>query len=443
MNLLGGTGMEKLLTQAQALKQEIIARRRDLHKHPESAWTEFRTASIVAQELTQLGFEVLVGDQVIVASEMMGVPDALTLQKCQERALKEGADPKWVDKMQGGKTGVMGVMKFSKPGKTVAIRVDMDANDVEESKDAQHQPNQEGFASVHANVMHACGHDGHTAMGLAIAKLIAENKDLYAGTIKLIFQPGEEGVRGAKAMVASGIVDDVDYLFGMHVGFNANRNDTIVCMTDGFLATTKLDARFKGLSSHAGSAPHEGKNALLAAAQASISMHSIARHGQGASRINVGVLQAGTGRNVLPDVAVVKLETRGANTEINEYMMVEAKRMIQAAAMMYDVEVEVEEMGGAPSCSLDREMGEEIQKILLASGYFAPEGVIKEVSLGASEDCSYFMQRVQEKGGKAVYMMAGSELKAGHHNSKFDFYEETLVRGAASLALLAEKYTNR
>ncbi len=88
-------------------------------------------------------------------------------------------------------------------------------------------------------------------------------------------------------------------------------------------------------------------------------------------------------------------------------------------------------------------MGEEIQKILLASGYFAPEGVIKEVSLGASEDCSYFMQRVQEKGGKAVYMMAGSELKAGHHNSKFDFNEETLVRGAASLALLAEKYTNR
>ena len=75
--------MEKLLTQAQALKQEIVARRRDLHKHPESAWTEFRTASIVAQELTDLGFEVLVGDEVIVAAEMMGVPDALTLKKCK------------------------------------------------------------------------------------------------------------------------------------------------------------------------------------------------------------------------------------------------------------------------------------------------------------------------------------------------------------------------
>ena len=139
-----------------------------------------------------------------------------------------------------------------------------------------------------------------------------------AGTIKLIFQPAEEGVRGARAMVAKGIVDDVDYMFGGHIGFKATKSDSLVCLTGGFLATTKLDASFKGESSHAGAAPERGRNALLAAAASCIALHSISRHGQGASRINVGVLQAGTGRNVLPDVGLIKMETRGANTEIND-----------------------------------------------------------------------------------------------------------------------------
>ena len=181
-----------------------------------------------------------------------------------------------------------------------------------------HRPFKEGFNSLHHNEMHACGHDGHVTVGLAVAKLIADNKDSMAGTIKLVFQPAEEGVRGARAMVAKGIVDDADYMFGGHIGFKATVSGTIVCLTGGLLATTKLDAHFKGMSSHAGAAPEEGRNALLAAAAASVAMHSISRHGQGASRINVGVLQAGTGRNVLPDVALIKMETRGANSVRSE-----------------------------------------------------------------------------------------------------------------------------
>lgn len=433
--------MKKFFEQAKAMEQEIITRRRDLHKHAESAWTEFRTASIVAQELTKLGYEVAVGDQVLKAEEMMGVPSANVLEKCQQRAIAEGADPQWVARMTGGKTGVVGVMKFAKPGKTVAFRMDMDANDAQETDDAAHLPNQLGFQSLHAGVMHACGHDGHTAVGLALAKLIAENKADFAGTVKLIFQPAEEGVRGARAMAAAGIVDDVDYFFGMHIGFNANKDDTFICMTDNFLATSKLDATFEGVSAHAGLAPQNGKNALLAAAQACISLHTIARHGDGVTRINVGVVQAGTGRNVLPDTAKIKFETRGANTPINDFMYHEAKRMVQGAALLYDVQVTTEEMGGAPSCKLDRDFGAQIYEIIKATGQF--KEVIPEVGLGASEDCTYFMDRVQAHGGKAIYMMCGSNYTAGHHNSKFDFHEKNLVNAAAGLATLAQAFVSK
>lgn len=430
--------MNKFWVQAQELKSEIVKNRRDIHQHAESAWTEYRTASLVATELTKLGYDVYCGAEVIDEASMMGVPDAKTLELFEKRALTEGADVAWVEKMRGGKTGVMGVMKFAKPGNTVAMRFDMDANDVAETKEVDHIPNIEGFASIHANVMHACGHDGHTSIGLAVAKLIMMNKEEMSGTIKMIFQPAEEGVRGAKAMVAKGIVDDVDYFFGAHLGFNANKNKQVVCMTDEFLATTKLDAYFKGVSAHAGAAPEQGCNALLAAAQASISLHSISRHGKGVSRINVGVIDAGTGRNVLPDVGVIKLETRGGNTEINDFMMNEAVRMIKGAALTYNVEVTIKEMGGAPSCSLDKEIGEEIHQLLEKTGKY--DEVTKVINLGASEDCTYFMERVQQRGGKAIYMMLGSDLKAGHHNYRFDFDEQVLVEGSATMAYLAKTY---
>lgn len=427
---------------AKSLEQEMIAIRRDFHKHPESAWTEFRTASIVAERLTKLGFEVYVGDDALLESEMMGVPSAEELAKHQERAIAEGADPKWVEKMTGGKTGVLAVMKFAKPGKTIAFRVDMDANDVDETTDPEHTPNKEGFASTHKNVMHACGHDAHTTMGLTLAKIISEHKELFAGTIKIVFQCAEEGVRGGRAMAAKGIVDDVDYFFGLHIGNGRKFANSVTCMIGNFLATSKIDAYFKGVSAHAGAAPQDGKNALLAAAQSCISLHSIARHGRGASRINVGVFNAGTGRNVLPDVATIKFETRGASTEINDYMEAEAYRMIESAAKLYDAKVEFKAMGAAPSCKLDRPLGEEVYKLLSAVGKF--DEVVPEGSLGGSEDVAYFMDRVQARGGQAIFMYAGAKTCAGLHNSKFDLEEGgTLVAGAAAMAIIAQEFSNK
>ncbi|MDY4921164.1 MAG: amidohydrolase [Phascolarctobacterium sp.] len=433
--------MTMIWKQAEALREEMIARRRNLHQHPETGWTEFRTASMIIKELKALGYEVSFGADVIDEASMMGVPSAADLEGYMARAISEGADAELVEKMAGGKTGVVAVLKTGKQGKTVAFRVDMDCNDVDEDASASHRPAQEGFASLHKKAMHACGHDGHVTIGLATAKLIAEHKEELAGTIKLIFQPAEEGVRGAYAMVNAGVVDDVDYLFGGHIGFKATSDNALVTMTDGFLATTKLDAEFKGVSAHAGAAPEQGKNALLAACQAAISLNTISRHSQGSSRINVGVLNAGTGRNVVPDIASLKLETRGATTEINNFMVAEARRMLEACAAMYDVELKVSMAGGAPACLPDAELGHEVA--LLAQEKCHYDEISEYVDMGGSEDCGYFMERVQQNGGRALYMMYGTHIAAGHHNSHFDFNEECLWKAAALLTEIAIHFTNK
>src|SRR5699024_6781806 len=151
--------------------------------------------------------------------------------------------------------------------------------DIDESASEDHFPNQEGFQSKLPNKMHACGHDTHTAMGLGLATWIRESKENLCGTIKLIFQPAEEGTRGAKSMVEAGVVDDVDYFIASHIGTGVPHNH-FVAANDGFLATSKLDISFTGISAHAGGEPEKGKNALLAAAAAVLNIYAIARHSE-------------------------------------------------------------------------------------------------------------------------------------------------------------------
>ena len=391
---------ETILKFADDVQDDMVACRRDLHAHPEPGWTEFRTAAKVAKTLAELGYTVKTGADTIREDAMMGVPSAEKLAKEQQRAIAEGADPGWVKKMDGGRTGVLGVMKFSADGPVVAVRFDMDSNDVTETTEAAHRANKEGFASCHAGAMHACGHDGHTTVGLALARLLASLKSELRGTIKLCFQPAEEGVRGAHAMVESGIVDDVDYMLGAHFGFKMRKTGTVACNVTGFLATSKYDAHFQGVPAHAGAAPEQGKNALLAAACAALNLHAISRHSAGASRINVGRLDAGSGRNVIGDKALVCLETRGATSAINAFMETEAQRILKAAAMMYDVKVDIEKVGGAAGGSNSPELAAFLEKEANSLGIF--EEVVGECPFGASEDFSYFMERVQSHGGQAA-----------------------------------------
>ncbi len=422
---------EEILTMVDGMQADLVKQRRDIHRHPEPGWTEFRTAALVCSKLSEYGYEVHTGAETVQKEAMMGVPDEETLKKAQERAIAEGADPEWVHKMDGGRTGVVAVMHFG-PGPVVALRCDMDSNDVTETPDPQHRANRKGFASVHPCAMHACGHDGHTTVGIAVAKILASLKDELQGTVKFVFQPAEEGVRGAHAMVEQGVVDDVDYMLGAHFGFKMKKTGTIACNVTDFLATSKYDAYFTGVPAHAGAAPEQGRNALLAAACASLNLHAISRNSSGTTRINVGALNAGGGRNVIPEHAVMKLETRGATTELDEYMSSNAERILKAAAAMYDVKLDIKKVGGAAGGSNSPKLAAYLVKTAEDLGIF--DQVVDKCPFGASEDFSFFMERVQRHGGQAAYMMVGADIVAGHHDSHFDFDEAALGNSAKMLS---------
>ena len=323
-----------------SLHKQLIEWRRDFHRHPELGFLEMRTSTIVADTLVKLGYDIKIGRQVMNPDFTMGKPSDEETKAHYEWAKENGAVLEYLDQVSEGYTGIVATLDTGREGPTAAFRVDMDALPIYESEDSSHVPLKEGFRSVN-NEMHACGHDVHTSIGLGLATLLMEHKDTINGTIKLLFQPAEEGTRGARSMVEAGVVDDVDYFVASHIGTGVPYNH-FLASNNGFLATSKIDVTFKGVSSHAGGQPEEGKNAMLAAANAVINLNAIPRHSGGATRINVGELHAGSGRNVIAGSANLKIETRGTTAELNDYMKQYAESIIKGAAQMFQVESTME-----------------------------------------------------------------------------------------------------
>ncbi|MEH0875429.1 M20 family metallo-hydrolase [Pectobacterium cacticida] len=409
--------------------------RRDLHKFAESGWVEFRTATLVAEQLHQLGYHLTLGRDAIRAESRMGLPPESVLLAQEQRARDQGALEQWLPYFSGGFTGLVATLDTGRKGPVIGYRVDMDALDLNECLADEHRPFRDGFASCNPGMMHACGHDGHTTIGLGLAQVLMAMRDQLCGTIKIVFQPAEEGTRGGKSMADAGVVDDVDYFTAIHIGTGVPRGH-IVCGNDTFMATTKLDVTYRGVAAHSGGRPEEGRNALLAAAQAALGLHAIPRHSAGSSRINVGVLQAGTGRNVVPSLATMKVETRGATNAVNEFVYQQALKVIEGAAVMHDVEVDIALMGAAQSSKPSPEwvafihrQAEQVQGIT--------QVIDSQTDAAGSEDATYLMERVKACGGLASYVVFGTELSAGHHNEKFDFDESVMDVAVTTLALLA------
>ena len=173
----------------QKRREALIELRRDFHKYPETAWLEYRSAAKIAATLISLGYDVALGEEVLDLDSRMGLPSKDVMSAAMARAIDEGANPELVEKLGFGKTAIVATMKFSDEGPVVAFRVDMDSNDVIESKESDHAPVKGGYRSCHDKAMHACGHDAHMAMGLGLAEYVADHKDKFKGTLKLIFQP--------------------------------------------------------------------------------------------------------------------------------------------------------------------------------------------------------------------------------------------------------------
>ena len=412
-------------------QEELVRFRREFHRHAESGFSEFWTTARLAAELSRAGYDVRVGDSVIERGARLGVPDEKTQEARLEAALAQGADPEWLRRMDG-LTGLVADVRPDLPMHTV-LRFDIDAVDVEESADAGvHKPAREGFRSLNEGECHACAHDGHATVGLGAALELIRHKDKLRHNVRLVFEPAEEGGRGAAPMVAAGVAEGAKYFFAAHIGVHARRNHELVCGTKGYLASTKFDAEFFGRSSHAGSDPHEGHNSVLAAASAILNMHAIPRHGRGETRITVGRVEGGTGRNVIPSYARLVCETRGATTEIDGYMFEKARLIIEHTAAMYGQDCRITVMGKVGCAESDREVIEVVKEASAAIPYFHGD-LVREMGRGfGTDDACTFLSAIQKQGGFGTYAQIGSALPAGHHNQLFDF-DEALLRPAVEL----------
>ncbi|QFI54642.1 amidohydrolase [Aeromonas simiae] len=399
----------------------LIQWRRDLHQYPEAAWKEFRTTSLIANHLSSLGYDVVLGDALLANSLVMGREIDVAAEKA--RALQQGADPGWLAQIDE-LTGLMGVLDTGRPGPTLAFRFDIDAVEVEESQHGEHLPAKEGFASCNSGWMHACAHDGHTAIGLELARRLAAARDQLCGRIKLFFQPAEEGCRGGKALAAGGALADVDALLSLHIGIHAGSGELVINPTD-FLCSTKFDVHFMGTPAHAGLEPNAGANALAAACMATTALLGIARHRDGMTRINVGQLQAGSGRNVIPAHAELKGETRGADAALNDYMFAQVQRIVEGAALTYGVTFRILRQGEAIGLDNSPSLLSELTHLAKTQGLTT----IQSRRFGASEDAGFLIAQVQQQGGEAAYLVLGADLAAPHHHSAFDFDEQVMLKG--------------
>ncbi|WP_166970905.1 amidohydrolase [Brevibacterium atlanticum] len=418
----------------EGLEDRLVAWRRDFHRFAEPGWTEFRTTSAIITVLRELGWDTVFGPELHDANERLGVPAAEVLAAERERAVAQGADSELVEAMGDGFTGVLGILETGRPGPIVCFRFDIDSNDLVESQDQAHRPFAEGFSSVNEAAMHGCGHDGHAAIGLGLATVLSDSLEALTGTVKIIFQPAEEGVRGAHSIVAAGWFDDVDLFVATHLKSDDGKGN-IVTGSDGYLASTKFDVTFTGVGSHAGGDPERGRNALLAAASATLGLHAIPRHSAGASRINVGTFCAGEGRNVVPRAATIRVETRGQTSEINEFMFARAEDVIAGAARMQGVDCTLTVVGRA-----DREDPSPELLPFIRESFTGVPGVaeIRDSSgVGGSEDATAMMKRVKERGGLATYVQIGMDTTAGHHTEDFDVDEDMLGLGVLAEARIA------
>jgi aminobenzoyl-glutamate utilization protein A len=412
-----------------------IETRRDIHRNPELGFTEMRTAAHVASRLEAQGFQVATGPDVMSARDMRGVPSQSVLEQRRTDLEGDNVAAPWLAKMPGGQTGVVATLTRG-DGPVSAYRFDMDALPLAEAGEAGHKPVDEGYVSSRHNIHHACGHDGHTAIGLGFAEWLAHPDSEWRGTVKLVFQPAEEGGRGAHPMAEAGVVDDADWFFGAHLGCGLPSGQ-VAAASAGMLNSAKLDATFTGVPAHAGANPQDGNNALLAAATATLNLHAISRVSSGSTRVNVGRVEGGTARNIIADHCHLELEVRGETPEAVEFMERRARTVLESAAAMHDVACEITVVGQTVSPEQDEEACNAVMEV--AGSVPGVDTVVREFRVTGGEDAPFLMRRVQARGGKACYFIIGSDLTDFHHTAHFDFDEASIETGVRLFAGLAQR----
>ncbi|MGG6310057.1 M20 family metallopeptidase [Paenibacillus macerans] len=372
----------------------MVERRRHFHRYPELSFMEKETSAFIAGKLRELGVEATVNV---------------------------------------GGFGLVGSIRGDLPGKTVALRADMDALPIQDEKSCE-------YASQNPGVMHACGHDGHTATLLAVAEYFSARKSQLQGEIRLIFQPAEEVCPGgAQSMIEEGALDGVDVIYGVHlwtpvpIGTVASAPGPLMASTDEFFI------EIQGRGGHGGM-PHKTVDSVVAASALVLQLQSVVSRSVDPldpAVVTIGAIQGGTAQNIIADRCKLSGTVRCFCEETRSLIRSRIHALAEGTAAAYGAEANINYMMGYPSLVNDEaEYGRFLRE---APSVFGLRAVLSPKIMPA-EDFAYYLRKVP---GCFMFVGAGNPDKGAvypHHHPKFDIDEDAMLHAAGLLIAMAESY---
>ncbi|RLE56191.1 MAG: amidohydrolase [Candidatus Methanomethylicota archaeon] len=385
-----------ILRQALDLREMVVNFRREFHMYPELAYQEKRTSNFVSKKLEEWGFEVHTGI---------------------------------------AETGVLGVLRCSNDGRVVALRADMDALPIQEENDVP-------YKSKIPGVMHACGHDAHTAMLLTAAKILANHRDKLLGTVKLIFQPAEEGGNGAKRMIDEGVLKDpdVEAIFGLHV-WNSLDAGKVGLKEGPLLASTgRFEIEVEGSGGH-GASPHLTIDPIVISASIILNLQTIISRSLDpleSGVVSVCSVHSGTAFNVIPNKASLIGTYRALTFNVRDLIKKRIEEISKNVSSAFNAKCNVKLIDGVPPTVNEPRATRMARKV--AEYVVGSNNVIEVKPTMGGEDFSFYLENVP---GAFLELGTRNEKKgitAPHHNSRFDIDESALPYGVALYALLAYNF---
>lgn len=382
----------QIWSQAKALEQQMIEMRRDFHMHPELSLHESRTAAIVAQKLQQLGMAV---------------------------------------QTNVGGHGVVAEMHGGRPGRRIAIRADMDALPIEEQTGLP-------FSSTVPGVMHACGHDAHTSILLGAAELLTRHKDSLSGSVRFLFQPAEEILAGAAAMIEEGAMVEVDEIYGLHILPSLSAGKIAVKSGPLMSAIDRIEIRVIGRGGHGGY-PDACIDPILAASAVVMGLQQVVSREIApyqSAVVSLGTIQGGTANNIIPDEVTLSGTIRTLDPEIRRLMPDRLKRIVQDISHAYRCEAELTYIEQVRATDNDPACTEHVQEV--AIGLLGQQSCESILPLMYGED---FAELMHQSKGCMFWLGSGPDVEPektfGLHNARLNLEESCLTVGAAMFAAIA------
>jgi amidohydrolase len=389
--------VSRIRSPIQELQPQLVAWRRQLHQRPELGFREQLTAEFVSQKLTEWGIE-----------HQTGI----------------------------AQTGIVATIPGRQPGRVLAIRADMDALPIQEENDVP-------YRSLHEGQMHACGHDGHVAIALGTAYYLSQHRQNFAGTVKLIFQPAEEGPGGAKPMVEAGVLTnpDVEAIIGLHLWNNLPLGTVGVRSGALMAAVESFRCTIFGKGGH-GAMPHQTVDSIVVGSQIVSALQAIVARNVDpleSAVVSVGEFHAGSALNIIADTAKLSGTVRYFNPALAGYFARRIEQIVAGICQSHGASYELNYWHLYPPVINDSKMAELVRSIA-SDVVETPIGVVPECQTMGGEDMSFFLEAVP-----GCYFFLGSanptkNLAYPHHHPRFDFDETALSMGVEIFARCVEKF---